>query len=865
MVKKSLNGGVYPTQAGEKKHKVGFVGLDPGAPESSRDGALLIAGSDSTKRNSILCRPRSSISAGRPRPSKKNASYRKLQSFLYNALERPRGWAFIYHAYVFLLIFSCLILSVFATIREFKNSSESALYILEIVTIVVFGVEYIVRIWAAGCCCRYRGWSGRLKFARKPFCVIDIMVLIASVSVLAAGSQGNVFATSAIRSLRFLQILRMLRMDRRGGTWKLLGSVVYAHSKELITAWYIGFLCLILASFLVYSVEKDSNTEFETYADALWWGLITLTTIGYGDKVPKTWNGRMLAAAFSMIGVAFFALPAGILGSGFALKVQEQHRQKHFEKRRTPAAGLIQGAWRFYATNLSRTDLMYTWDFYEQTVAIPMYRLIPPLNQLDLLRNLKGKSFRKDSQAETSPSRKSSLKDKVFPSPFKAPVAKGKAQSPEEGAEASPSKVAKSLSFNEKNRGPKHAFKVRGSASRQNSEAIEGLIKASLPGEEIGDDKSCHCEFLTQELPPGLRVTIRAICIMKFLVSKRRFKESLRPYDVMDVIEQYSAGHLDMLSRIKNLQSRVDQIVGKGPKGDGEASDDQSMMGRLVKVEKQVVSMDRKLDFLVNVYVQRIPRSETDAFFNSKEPYPAPPYHSPEEEKEGKEELKEEKEVQICSPAELPCSDGSLEKKDPLLGRSVAISMGTPSGSHSRASTSWQHQLQHPLSQPAWNSSVANSPSPVGGSRDHSPNLFRLPPPPAPVHERGSSGPGSRESDSQSRRRHRRPRCQQDATAVESDTSLSIPSVDHEELDRSFSGFSISQAKEDFFGPTFFTGSGGGANAAPEAAAAPSICARVRPFIAEGESDTDSDLYAPSPLSFTGEVSCGERGWPGLK
>uniref|UniRef100_A0AAQ6A344 Potassium voltage-gated channel, KQT-like subfamily, member 2a n=1 Tax=Amphiprion ocellaris TaxID=80972 RepID=A0AAQ6A344_AMPOC len=803
MVQKSLNGGVYPTQAGEKKHKVGFVGLDPGAPESSRDGALLIAGSESTKRSSILCRPRSSISAGRPRPSKKNANYRKLQNFLYNALERPRGWAFIYHAYVFLLVFSCLILSVFATIREFKNSSESALYILEIVTIVVFGVEYIVRIWAAGCCCRYRGWRGRLKFARKPFCVIDIMVLIASVSVLAAGSQGNVFATSAIRSLRFLQILRMLRMDRRGGTWKLLGSVVYAHSKELITAWYIGFLCLILASFLVYSVEKESNIEFETYADALWWGLITLTTIGYGDKVPKTWNGRLLAATFSMIGVAFFALPAGILGSGFALKVQEQHRQKHFEKRRNPAAGLIQAAWRFYATNLSRTDLLCTWDFYEQTVAVPMYRLIPPLNQLDLLRNLKGKSFRYKHDFKSDCA---SLKDKVFPSPSKAPLAKGKAQSPgpEDGAEASPSKVTKSWSFNEKNRGPKHAFKVRGSTSRQNSE------EASLPGEEIGDDKSCHCEFLTQELSPGLKVTIRAICIMKFLVSKRRFKESLRPYDVMDVIEQYSAGHLDMLSRIKNLQSRVDQIVGKGPKPEGDTTEDQSMMGRLVKVEKQVVCMDRKLDFLVNVYVQRmgIPRSETEAFFNSKEPYPAPPYHSPEEskdEKEGKEEVKEEKEVKTCSAAE-----------------------------------------------PAWNSSVANSPSPVGGSGDHSPTLFRLPPPPAPVHDRSSSGQG--ESGSQSRRRHRRQRCQQDATAVESDTSLSIPSVDHEELERSFSGFSISQAKEDFFGPSFFT-----------AGAGPSLCARVRPFIAEGESDTDSDLYAPSPLSFTGEVSCGERGWPGLK
>ena len=62
----------------------------------------------------------------------------------------------------------------------------------------------------------------------------DIMVLIASIAVLAAGSQGNVFATSALRSLRFLQILRMIRMDRRGGTWKLLGSVVYAHSKVTV-------------------------------------------------------------------------------------------------------------------------------------------------------------------------------------------------------------------------------------------------------------------------------------------------------------------------------------------------------------------------------------------------------------------------------------------------------------------------------------------------------------------------------------------------------------------------------------------------------------------------------------------------------
>uniref|UniRef100_A0A2K5EWJ3 Potassium voltage-gated channel subfamily Q member 2 n=1 Tax=Aotus nancymaae TaxID=37293 RepID=A0A2K5EWJ3_AOTNA len=562
MVQKSRNGGVYPGPSGEKKLKVGFVGLDPGAPDSTRDGALLIAGSEAPKRGSILSKPRAG-GAGAGKPPKRNAFYRKLQNFLYNVLERPRGWAFIYHAYVFLLVFSCLVLSVFSTIKEYEKSSEGALYILEIVTIVVFGVEYFVRIWAAGCCCRYRGWRGRLKFARKPFCVIDIMVLIASIAVLAAGSQGNVFATSALRSLRFLQILRMIRMDRRGGTWKLLGSVVYAHSKELVTAWYIGFLCLILASFLVYLAEKGENDHFDTYADALWWGLITLTTIGYGDKYPQTWNGRLLAATFTLIGVSFFALPAGILGSGFALKVQEQHRQKHFEKRRNPAAGLIQSAWRFYATNLSRTDLHSTWQYYERTVTVPMYRLIPPLNQLELLRNLKSKSgltFRKEPPPEPSPSQKVSLKDRVFSSP-RGVAAKGKGSpqaqtvrrspSADQSLEDSPSKVPKSWSFGDRSRA-RQAFRIKGAASRQNSE------EASLPGEDIVDDKGCPCEFVTEDLTPGLKVSIRAVCVMRFLVSKRKFKESLRPYDVMDVIEQYSAGHLDMLSRIKSLQSRQD-------------------------------------------------------------------------------------------------------------------------------------------------------------------------------------------------------------------------------------------------------------------------------------------------------------------
>ncbi|CAL8371047.1 unnamed protein product [Boreogadus saida] len=78
----------------------------------------------------------------------------------------------------FLLVFSCLVLSVFSTIPDHQELANEALFILtlrsgqEFVMIVVFGLEYFARVWAAGCCCRYRGWRGRLRFARKPFCVI---------------------------------------------------------------------------------------------------------------------------------------------------------------------------------------------------------------------------------------------------------------------------------------------------------------------------------------------------------------------------------------------------------------------------------------------------------------------------------------------------------------------------------------------------------------------------------------------------------------------------------------------------------------------------------------------------------------------
>uniref|UniRef100_A0A8C7PU79 Potassium voltage-gated channel subfamily KQT member 1 n=1 Tax=Oncorhynchus mykiss TaxID=8022 RepID=A0A8C7PU79_ONCMY len=314
-----------------------------------------------------------------------------MQGDVYNFLERPAGWrCFLYHFLVFLMVLVCLIFSVLSTIEHYADFASGTLFVMEIVLVLFFGTEYVVRLWSAGCRSKYAGIKGRLRFIRKPISIIDLIVVIASVVVLGVGSNGQVFATSAIRGIRFLQILRMLHVDRQGGTWRLLGSVVFIHRQELITTLYIGFLGLIFSSYFVYLAEKDAvdeegKTGFSSYADALWWGVVTVTTIGYGDKIPQTWIGKCIASCFSIFAISFFALPAGILGSGFALKVQQKQRQKHFNRQIPAAASLIQTLWRCYAAE-KREGCPATWKMYVLTGDY-----IPPMNSENNNPNLRNK------------------------------------------------------------------------------------------------------------------------------------------------------------------------------------------------------------------------------------------------------------------------------------------------------------------------------------------------------------------------------------------------------------------------------------------------------------------------------------------
>ncbi|XP_072905308.1 potassium voltage-gated channel subfamily KQT member 1.1 isoform X2 [Hemitrygon akajei] len=541
-----------------------------------------------------------------------------IQGRTYNFLERPTGWkCFIYHFTVFLIVLVCLIFSVMSTIEQYHYFANRALVWMEIVLVVFFGIEYIVRLWSAGCRSKYVGFWGRLRFARKPISIIDLIVVVASVIVLCVGSNGQVFATSAIRGIRFLQILRMLHVDRQGGTWRLLGSVVFIHRQELITTLYIGFLGLIFSSYFVYLAEKDAvddsgSQQFGSYADALWWGVVTVTTIGYGDKVPQTWIGRTIASCFSVFAISFFALPAGILGSGFALKVQQKQRQKHFNRQIPAAASLIQTSWRCYAAENHESA---TWKMY---VRQPSKLYVPSPSPKTKKSVVKRKRMKSDKDNGLNSEKSLNVPnvtynyvvdkdDKKYEnSNIDGYDSSGKAKMLKT-TESNGLKCRKSISFWAVKKSLGMLDVNSGTLSRTDSygddlDLIEGE-SALAPITHVSQLRDSH------------RITIKVIRRMQYFVAKKKFQQARKPYDVRDVIEQYSQGHLNLMVRIKELQRRLDQSLGKPTMflSVSEKSQDRgknTIGARLNRVEEKVVDMDQKLNTITDMLHRLVANQE---------------------------------------------------------------------------------------------------------------------------------------------------------------------------------------------------------------------------------------------------------------
>ena len=182
---------------------------------------------------------------------------------------------------------------------------------------------------------------------------MDIIIILVSFGMFAYILHiDEKFAPNTIlRSLRFLQFLRLLRVDK-GSSWSTVTKVITENSRELLTAYYLAFMMVMIGAYVLHATEHETNPDhFGTLGGAIWWGFVTFTTIGYGDKVPKTTIGQCIGGFFGLLGCVVFALPAGIIGTGLAFQVKENERIAKIKMKRNPAAQLIIARYRLVKVN----------------------------------------------------------------------------------------------------------------------------------------------------------------------------------------------------------------------------------------------------------------------------------------------------------------------------------------------------------------------------------------------------------------------------------------------------------------------------------------------------------------------------------
>jgi voltage-gated potassium channel len=195
---------------------------------------------------------------------------------------------------------------------------------IEIVSSFVFTIEYILRLWVSTVDRRYSHplW-GRLRYALTPLSLIDLIAILPFYFLLLFPS------FNFVNLIRVLRLLRLLKMSRYSESVRTLGAVLYAKKEELIATAFAVFILLIFASSIMYFVEFEAHPEaFGSIPDAMWWGVVTLTTVGYGDIYPITPLGKLLGAMLAFLGIGIFALPAGIIAGGFSEELQKRKQEK---------------------------------------------------------------------------------------------------------------------------------------------------------------------------------------------------------------------------------------------------------------------------------------------------------------------------------------------------------------------------------------------------------------------------------------------------------------------------------------------------------------------------------------------------------
>ena len=223
-----------------------------------------------------------------------------------------------FNAFIILLIMANVVAIVLESHKPIGDAYAENFYIFELFSVLIFTIEYIARVWSIVEMPKYHGiphWKARLKYLFTPLAIIDLLAI--------APFYLSLFFVVDLRYLRMMRMLRLLKLAHYFKGFDIFLSVLSKEIVAIASAVLMVVILVIISASLMYTLERGAQPEaFNSIPHSIWWAVVTMTTVGYGDVTPVTLGGRLLASLIMLLGVGIVALPAGMLAARFGEELQ---------------------------------------------------------------------------------------------------------------------------------------------------------------------------------------------------------------------------------------------------------------------------------------------------------------------------------------------------------------------------------------------------------------------------------------------------------------------------------------------------------------------------------------------------------------
>ncbi len=235
-------------------------------------------------------------------------------------------WDRILNTFILSLIILNVTAVILETVPSIHEPNKEFFHVFDTVSVIIFTIEYILRVWSCNHDPRYaHSFHGRLRYMLSPGALIDLVAILPFYIHVVVGLDLRV-----IRILRLLRFLRLFRLTAYMRSARIVLNVFKSRANQLQLSLVLIVIFVTLSGCIVYFVEHPAQPEvFTTIPNAIYWAVITVTSVGYGDIVPITTVGKIMTTTISILGLGVYALPAGIVTAGFLEEMRSHKKAKN--------------------------------------------------------------------------------------------------------------------------------------------------------------------------------------------------------------------------------------------------------------------------------------------------------------------------------------------------------------------------------------------------------------------------------------------------------------------------------------------------------------------------------------------------------